>query len=356
MNKVKVGVLGATGMVGRTYISLLANHPWFEVGYVAASSRSAGKKYGEAVSGRWHLKTEVPAGVKGLVVHDVAEISEARKRCSFVFSALDSKPAAEFEEKYAEAGMPVVSNASAHRSDRDVPMLIPEINPEHAGIIPIQKKNRGWGSGFIAVKPNCSLQCYMAPLFALKDFGVKKVVVTTMQAISGGGHSSFGTIDIEDNIIPFISGEEEKSEREPLKILGRIKGNEIVCADWPVISAHCNRVPVMDGHMACVSVKFEKKPSRAQIISAWNGFRGVPQELKLPMAPEKPIIYKEEPDRPQTKYDRDNGKGMAVTVGRLRECRVLDWRFVAVSHNMVRGAAGGGILNAELLKARGYLK
>lgn len=355
MSKTKVGVLGATGMVGRTYVSLLENHPWFEVSYVAASPRSAGKKYSEAVSGRWHLKSGIPSGVKELAVHAVDEIGEAKRQCSFVFSALDSKPAAEFEEKYAEAGIPVVSNASAHRHTKDVPMLIPEINPEHADIIPVQKRNRGWSSGFIAVKPNCSLQCYMAPLHALKEFGVKKAVVTTMQAISGGGHSSFETIDIEDNIIPFIGGEEEKSEREPLKILGRVEGNEIVCADGPVISAHCNRVPVMDGHMACVSVKFEKKPSRKQIIEAWNDFRGVPQELKLPSAPEKPIIYKEEHDRPQTRYDRDNGRGMAVTVGRLRECRVLDWRFVALSHNMIRGAAGGGILNAELLKAKGYL-
>ncbi len=356
MSRIKVGVLGATGMVGRTYISLLASHPWFEVSYVAASPNSAGKKYGEAVSGRWHLKSAVPKAAAKLVVHDVAEISEARKSCSFVFSALDSETAKKFEEKYAEAGIPVVSNASAHRQTKDVPMLIPEINPEHVEIIPIQKKNRGWGYGFIAVKPNCSLQCYMAPLYALKKFGVKQAVVTMMQAISGGGHSSFETIDIGDNIIPFIGGEEEKSEREPLKILGRIEGNEIACADEPVFSAHCNRVPVVDGHMACVSVKFERKPSREQIIEAWNTFSGVPQKLNLPMAPEKPIIYKDEPDRPQTRYDRDNGKGMAVTVGRLRECRVLDWRFVALSHNMIRGAAGGGILNAELLKAKGYLE
>ncbi len=355
MSKIKVGVLGATGMVGRTYISLLANHPWFEVSYVAASQNSSGKKYVEAVSGRWHIKTRIPSGVKNLLVHNVDEISEAKSQCSFVFSALDSETAKKFEEKYAEAGIPVVSNASAHRNTKDVPMLIPEINPGHAGIIPVQKKNRGWSSGFIAVKPNCSLQCYMAPLYALKEFGLNKAIVTTMQAISGGGHSSFETIDIEDNVIPFISGEEEKSEREPLKILGVIKGNEIVCADRPVISAHCNRVPVMDGHMACVSVKFERKPSREQVIEAWNNFSGVPQKLNLPMAPEKPIIYEAEQDRPQTRYDRDNGNGMAVTVGRLRDCRVLDWRFVALSHNMIRGAAGGGILNAELLKAKGYL-
>lgn len=357
MKKAKVGILGATGMVGRTYVSLLASHPWFEVSYVAASSGSAGKKYSEAVSGRWHLKAGIPSGVKDLVVHAVDDISEAKKRCSFVFSALDSGTATEFEEKYAEAGIPVVSNASAHRNAKDVPMLIPEINPEHIKIIPAQKKNRGWSRGFIAVKPNCSLQSYMAPLYALhREFRVEKAIITTMQAISGGGHSSFDTIDIEDNIIPLIEGEEEKSEREPLKILGRVRGNEIVCAGVPVFSAHCNRVPVMDGHMACVSVRFEKKPSKEKIIELWKNFRGVPQELKLPMAPEKPIVYKEEPDRPQTRHDRNNGKGMAVTVGRLRECNVLDYRFVGLSHNMIRGAAGGGILNAELLKAKGYLE
>ncbi len=356
MQKIKVGILGATGMVGRTYISLLQNHPWFEVGYVAASERSAGKKYAEAVKGRWHLKHPIPASVKNLVVHPVSAVEEAKKQCSFVFSALDSETAKEFEEKYAAAGMPVVSNASAHRHTKDVPMIIPEINPEHADIIRVQQKNRKWKRGFIAVKPNCSLQCYMAPLFALhKDFGVKQVIVTTMQAISGGGHSSFATIDIEDNVIPFIGGEEEKSEREPLKIFGKIKGSEIVYSREPAISAHCNRVPVMDGHMACISVRFEKKPTEKQIIEAWKSFRGVPQQLQLPSAPKQPIIYRPEEDRPQTRYDRDNGNGMAVTVGRLRECNVLDYRFVGLSHNMVRGAAGGSILTAELLKARGLI-
>lgn len=340
-------------MVGRTYIHLLESHPWFEVGYLAASERSAGKKYHEAVEGRWHLKQPIPENARDLVVHNVDDIGSAGKACSFVFSALESEAAMQFEEKYAGAGIPVVSNASAHRFTKDVPMLIPEINPEHIEIIRIQQKNRNWNKGFIAVKPNCSLQCYMTPLFALhKKFKVKKAVIATMQAISGGGHSSFGTIDIEDNIIPFIKGEEEKSEREPLKILGSVSGKEIVHATGPVISAHCNRVPVMDGHMACVSVQFEKKPDKEQVIEAWRNFRAAPQELKLPMAPEKPIIYKVEPDRPQTRYDRDNGKGMAVTVGRLRECNVLDYRFVGLSHNMIRGAAGGGILNAELLKAK----
>lgn len=356
MGKIKVGILGATGMVGRTYISLLQDHPWFEVGYVAASERSAGKKYAKAVEGRWHLKKPIPASVKSLFVHNVAAIDEAKKHCSFVFSALDSETAKEFEEKYAAAGLPVISNASAHRRTKDVPMIIPEINPEHADIIKVQQKNRKWKRGFIAVKPNCSLQSYMAPLFALhRNFRVKHVIVTTMQAISGGGHSGFSTIDIEDNVIPFIRGEEEKSEREPLKIFGKISGSEIVYSNEPVISAHCNRVPVMDGHMACISVKFEKKPTEKQIIEAWKNFRGVPQQLHLPSAPKQPIIYEPQEDRPQTRYDRDNGHGMAVTVGRLRECNILDYRFVGLSHNMIRGAAGGSILTAELLKARGLI-
>ena len=356
MNKLKVGVLGATGMVGRTCISLLEKHPWFEVSYVAASERSAGKTYAESVEGRWHLKRSVPDSVKGLVVQPVHAIEEAREHCSFVFSAMDSKAARQYEELYAAAGFPVISNASAHHNTRDVPMLIPEINPEHADIIPLQQKNRKWKKGFIAVKPNCSIQSYMAPLFALhRDFNVQKVVVTTLQAVSGGGHSGFGTIDIEDNVIPFIDGEEEKSELEPLKIFGRINGNAIMPASGPAISAHCNRVPVMDGHMACVSVKFGKKPTRKQIVKAWESFRGVPQHLKLPSAPKRPIIYEDAVDRPQTRYDRDNERGMAVTVGRLRECNILDYRFVGVSHNMIRGAAGGSILTAELLKSRGLI-
>ena len=356
MGKIKVGILGATGMVGRTYISLLQGHPWFEVSFVAASERSAGKTYGEAVEGRWHLKSPIPANVKNLIVQPVSAIDIAKKDCSFVFSAMDSDAAKQYEELYAAAGIPVISNASAHRHTKDVPMLFPEINPEHADIIPIQQKNRKWNKGFIAVKPNCSVQCYLAPLFALhKDFGVKEVIVTTMQAISGGGHSSFETIDVEDNVIPFIGGEEEKSEREPLKILGRIEGSEIKYSSGPAISAHCNRVPVMDGHMACVSVRFEKKPTREQILSAWKKFSGVPQQLKLPSAPKQPIIYEEAVDRPQTRYDRDNEHGMVVTVGRLRECNILDYRFVGVSHNMIRGAAGGSILTAELLKERGLI-
>ncbi|MBN2518801.1 MAG: aspartate-semialdehyde dehydrogenase family protein, partial [Candidatus Altiarchaeota archaeon] len=243
-----------------------------------------------------------------------------------------------------------------HRHTPDVPMLIPEINPGHLDIIPIQKKNRGWKNGFIVVKPNCSLQSYMAPLYALdSEFGVERVIITTLQAVSGAGHPGVSSWDAIDNVIPFIKGEEEKSEVEPLRILGRIEGNKIVPRnDWKV-SAHCTRVPVLDGHMACVSVGFKEKPSKEEMLKIWKNFKAEPQKLKLPLAPEQPIIYREEPDRPQPRLDRDVDKGMAVTVGRLRECNVFDWRFVGLSHNTVRGAAGGGILNAELLKAKGYL-
>jgi aspartate-semialdehyde dehydrogenase len=355
MDKLKVGILAGTGMVGQKYVELLEDHPWFEVAYVCASEKSAGKKYGEAVAGRWHMQSEIPEGVKDIIIEDVTKIEKAKK-CDFVFSALDSGIAKDWEHQYAGAGIPVVSNSSAHRGTPDVPMLIPEINPGHTDIIPIQKKNRGWGRGFICVKPNCSLQSYMTPLFALrKEYGLEKAVITTMQAVSGAGYPGVASWDIVDNVIPFIKGEEEKSEKEPLKILGRIQGSAIVDAARPKISAHCNRVPTLDGHMATISVEFEKKPEREAILKTWKNFRAEPQKLKLPFAPEQPIIYRDEPDRPQTRLDRDVDKGMAVVCGRLRECNVLQWRFVGLSHNTVRGAAGGGILNAELLKAKGYL-
>ena len=355
MAKLKVGVLGATGMVGQSYIALLKDHPWFEVSFLAASERSAGKRYEEAVEGRWHFGKDIPEEVRGLLVHSIEEMGEARKTCDFVFSALDTAVAKEWEERYAEAGVPVVSNSSAHRWDEDVPMIIPEINPDHLKIIPIQRKKRGWDRGFIAVKPNCSLQSYLIPLFPLhKEFTLKAVIVTTMQAISGAGYPGVASFDIIDNIVPYIRGEEEKSEREPRKILGRIEGDLIVEEKGIAISAHCNRVPVIDGHLACVSVAFESKPTREEILEIWREFRGVPQELSLPFAPEQPIIYQEEVARPQPRLDRDKGKGMAVTVGRLRECNVLNYRFVALSHNTIRGAAGGGILIAELLKERGF--
>lgn len=357
MKKIKVGILGSTGMVGQKYISLLEGHPWFEVSHLIASPSSAGKKYSDAVAGRWHMKKDIPDWVRNLIVAPIDDLEKAKRTCDFVFSALDSDIAKEWEEKYAEAGIPVVSNASTHRHTADVPMIIPEINPQHLDIIPIQQKNRGWKKGFIVVKPNCSLQSYMLPLYVLhKRFRLKKAVITTMQAVSGAGHPGVSSFDIFDNVIPFIKGEEEKSELEPRKIFGMVDGNKISYDESFEISAHCNRVPTIDGHMACVSAEFENKPNKEEILSMWQKFRGVPQELDLPFAPKQPIIYREEDNRPQTRLDRDNDKAMAVTLGRLRECNVLQWRFVGLSHNTVRGAAGGGILNAELLKAKGYLK
>ncbi|MEK6868393.1 MAG: aspartate-semialdehyde dehydrogenase [Nanoarchaeota archaeon] len=355
--KIPVGILGATGMVGQQYIRLLENHPWFIVVFVAASERSAGKTYEAAVEGRWFMQEQIPAAVKKIEVSSVDALREAREKCSFVFSALDGETAKLYEEQYAAEGIPVVSNASTHRMTPDVPMIIPEINSDHVNIIPVQQKKRNWNNGFIAVKPNCSIQSYLTPLYALhKKFKIKTVFVTTMQAVSGAGHPGVASLDILDNVIPYIKGEEEKTENEPLKILGRIKDNEIVLCPDIKISAHCNRVPTIDGHMACVSVGFETKPTREEILEAWQSFRSDPQELALPSAPARPIVYKEEPNRPQTRLDRDTEKGMATVVGRLRECNILDWRFVGLSHNTIRGAAGGGILNAELFVAKQMIK
>jgi aspartate-semialdehyde dehydrogenase len=360
MQKIPVGVLGATGMVGQMYVRLLEGHPWFEVRYVAASPSSAGKRYSEAVASRWHMGTEVPANVSQLKVGDASDVEKARRECGFVFSALEMDKATikDLENRYAQNDIPVVSNASAHRWTEDVPMLIPEINYHHLDIIPIQRRNHGWKKGFVVVKPNCSLQSYLTPIHALEKGGFKvtRMIITTLQAVSGAGYPGVDMLDVVDNVVPFISGEEEKSEKEPLKILGNIENNRLVDNDSIRISAHCNRVPVLDGHSACVSVEFgERKPAKEEIIRIWREFRSLPQKLKLPFAPEQPIIYREEENRPQPRIDRDNGKGMAVTVGRLRECNVFDFRFVGVSHNTVRGAAGGGILNAELLKAKGFL-
>ncbi len=357
--KIKAGVLGATGMVGQKYVQLLENHPWFEVNYVAASPNSAGKKYAEAVAGKWSMATEIPKKLRDLAVEDASNTGKAIGKCDFVFSALEMEKEAikALENNYAENGIPVVSNASAHRWSEDVPMIVPEINPEHLDIIPIQKKNHGWKKGFVIAKPNCSLQSYLTPIFALEKAGykIKRMIITTMQAVSGAGYPGVASLDIVDNIIPFISGEEEKSEKEPLKILGKIVNGKIVNDNSIKISAHCNRVPVIDGHTACVSMEFaEKKPTKEQILETWKEFKAMPQELKLPSAPEQPIIYREEENRPQPRKDRDTGKGMAVTIGRLRTCNALDYKFVGLSHNTVRGAAGGGILNAELLKAKGY--
>lgn len=364
MTKIPVGVLGATGMVGQQYISLLKDHPWFEVRYTAASPKSAGKKYKEATAGRIHFPG-VDEAVGELLVTDANDVSAAitamkAGNCAFVFSALEmgKDEIRTLEDAYAAAGLPVISNASAHRSTSDVPMLIAEVNHHHTDIIPVQQKARGWDKGFIAVKPNCSLQSYTTPLYALMQEGyeITRLIVSTLQAVSGAGYPGVPSLDMIGNIIPYIGGEEEKSEIEPLKILGSIEGGIIKNAEGPKISAHCNRIPVSDGHTACVSVEFgAKKPSIEEVKKIWADYRSLPQELKLPMAPERPIIVRTENDRPQPLKDRDADKAMAVTVGRIRPCNIFDLRFVGLSHNTVRGAAGGGILNAELLKHKGYL-
>jgi len=366
MKKIPVGILGATGMVGQNYIALLKDHPWFEVNYLAASPRSAGKKYREAIEGRWHLRGSYEEKVNEILVEDANDVSRAadaakRGQLVFVFSALEmgKDEILALENSYAAAGIPVVSNASANRWTEDVPMLITEINHEHTDMIPIQQKRRGWKDGFIVVKPNCSIQGYMIPIFALlrEGYEVKRLIVNTMQAVSGAGHPGVPSYDILDNVIPYIGGEEEKSEKEPLKIFGTITDDLIKNAALPLISAHCNRAPVVDGHTVTVSMEFgAKKPSIEEIVKIWKNFRSLPQELKLPFAPDPPIIVRGELNRPQPARDRDAGRGMAISVGRIRTCPVFDVRFVGLAHNTVRGAAGGGILNAELLKAKGFIK
>lgn len=361
MTRTRVGIVGATGMVGQNYLRLLSGHPWFQVTHVSASPRSAGKTYAEAVAGRWVMDEPIPAGIRDLVVGAAADVETAVDTCDFVFSALGMEKQAvrELEERYAAAGLPVVSNNAAHRHTDDVPMLIPEINPHHTDIIPIQRQNRGWDRGFIAVKPNCSLQSYLPPVYALTRVGypIESIVVTTLQAVSGAGYPGVPSLDVVDNVVPFIPGEEEKTEREPLKILGDIEDREFVYDDSLTISAHCNRVPVTDGHTACVSLKFRAHvPSMEEIVDIWRAFEAEPQQLDLPSAPRPPIVYREERDRPQPRKDRDAGGGMAIVVGRLRECPVMDVRFVALSHNTVRGAAGGAILSAELLRSQGYIE
>ena len=363
MNKIKVGVLGATGMVGQRYIKLLENHPWFEVTYVAASPRSAGQLYKDAVKNRWLIGENIPAGVADLMVEDANLAEKALGKCQFVFSALElpkKEDIKNLESAYAAEGIPVVSNASANRWTDDVPMLVPEINFAHLDVIAEQKKHHGWDKGFIAVKPNCSLQTYMMPLHALiqADYPVKRMIVTTLQATSGAGYPGVPSFDMIDNIVPFIGGEEEKTEKECLKILGTVKDGKIENAAGPVVSSTCTRVPVVDGHTACVSLEFDlpddKKPSLEEIERVWTSYTSVPQELKLPSAPEHPIVVRHEDNRPQPRRDRETEKGMACVIGRLRPCNVFDVKFVALSHNTKRGAALGGILNAELLKAKGF--
>ena len=360
-NKIKVGVIGATGMIGQNYLRLLSNHPWFEVTYLAASPNSAGKKYSDAVAGRWHMKTDIPDKYKDIVVEDASLVEKAVGKCSLIFSAVEMEKQAilAVEAEYAKQGFAVVSNNSAHRSTEDAPVMIPEINPEHLDIIPLQQKKQGWTKGFLVVKPNCSIQSYMIPLYALMKAGYKidKMIVTTLQAVSGAGYPGPASIDLIDNIIPYIGGEEEKSEVEPRKIFGRVQDGKIMPDESLTISAHCNRVPVTDGHTACCSILFAgKKPEMPEIINIWRNFSALPQELKLPSAPVPAMVYRDENERPQPQKDRDTGNGQAITVGRLRKCNVFDYRFVGLHHNTVRGAAGGAILTAELLKAKGYIK
>ena len=363
MNKIKVGVLGATGMVGQRYIKLLENHPWFEVTYVAASPRSAGQLYKDAVKNRWLIGENIPAGVADLMVEDANLAEKALGKCQFVFSALElpkKEDIKNLESAYAAEGIPVVSNASANRWTDDVPMLVPEINFAHLDVIAEQKKHHGWDKGFIAVKPNCSLQTYMMPLHALIQAGypVKRMIVTTLQATSGAGYPGVPSFDMIDHIVPFIAGEEEKTEQECLKILGTVKDGKIENAAGPVVSSTCTRVPVVDGHTACVSLEFDlpddKKPSLEEIERVWTSYTSVPQELNLPSAPEHPIVVRHEDNRPQPRRDRETEKGMACVIGRLRPCNVFDVKFVALSHHTKRGAALVGGLEAELLKAKGF--
>lgn len=359
--KIKVGVIGATGMVGQNYLRLLADHPWFEVTYVAASPRSAGKTYQKAVAGRWLMPEDIPGSVRDLVVGDAGEIENARGKCSLIFSAvsMDKAEIKKLELAYAAAGFAVVSNNSAHRHTEDIPMLVPEVNANHIDIIPDQRKHYGWDQGLLAVKPNCSVQSYVTPIYALrkKGYHVDEMIVTTLQAVSGAGYPGPSSMDMLDNVVPYIGGEEKKSEVEPQKIFGTIENGKFIPDRSIKISAHCNRVPVIDGHTACVSMKFKgEKPGIDEIKNVWQEFKSLPQQLELPLAPEQPIILRQEEDRPQPRLDRDNDKGMAVTVGRLREGNVFDYRFVGLSHNTVRGAAGGAILIAELLTAKEYIK
>lgn len=356
--KLRVGILGGTGMVGQRFIALLENHPWFEVVTIAASPRSAGKTYEEAVGDRWKMDTPMPEAVKKLVVHNVNEVEAVASTVDFVFSAVDmsKEEIKAIEEAYAKAETPVVSNNSAHRWTPDVPMMVPEINPQHAEVIEFQKKRLGTARGFIAVKPNCSIQSYAPVLTAWKEFEPQEVVVTTYQAISGAGKTFKDWPEMVGNVIPFIGGEEEKSEQEPLRLWGDIVDGKIeVCADGPKITSQCIRVPVLNGHTAAVFVNFKKKPIKEELINRMVTFSGEPQKLGLPSAPKQFIQYCEEDNRPQVTLDVDYENGMGISIGRLREDSVFDYKFVGLSHNTVRGAAGGAVLCAELLKAKGYI-
>ena len=358
MKQYKVGVVGATGMVGQRFVTLMENHPWFNLEVVAASPRSAGKTYEEAVGSKWAMKTPMPESVKKMIVMDASKVEEVAAKVDFIFCAVNMKKdeIRALEEAYAKAECPVVSNNSAHRFTPDVPMVVPEINAQHIEIIADQRKRLGTKHGFIAVKSNCSLQSYVPALHPLMaDFGVDKCLVCTYQAISGAGKTFETFPEILDNVIPYIGGEEEKSEKEPLKLWGHIENGQIVPATRPSFTAQCLRVPVSDGHTAAVFVSFDKKPTKEQILEKWANFRGPAQELELPSAPKQFLHYFTEDDRPQPKLDRNLENGMAVSVGRLREDTQYDYKFVCMSHNTLRGAAGGAVLLAELLAAKGYL-
>jgi len=363
MQKINAGIIGATGMVGQRFITLLAEHPYFNIGVLAASPKSAGKKYSEAIEGRWKLTLPIPEKVKDMIVLDAYDVEKVSGMCDFVFCAVDDTSKDEIkklEEAYAKAETPVVSNNSVCRNIPDVPMLIPELNGFHADVIETQKKRLGTKTGFITVKPNCSIQSYVPMLTPLLKFGVKSVVVSTYQAISGASKTFADWPEMLDNVIPYIGGEEEKSEQEPLKIWGDIKDGVIINAKSPVITSQCIRVPATDGHMATVFVKFEdsnNKPSKEEIIKIWKEFKSEAQELNLPSAPKQFIYYFEEDNRPQTQLDRDLENGMAISAGRLREdsAGIFDYKFIGLSHNTLRGAAGGGVLSAEYLYRKGYI-
>jgi len=364
-SRLKAGIVGATGMVGQRFVSLLADHPWFEIAALAASPRSAGKSYKEAVGDRWAMPRPMPTSVAAMTVKDASRVEEVAGGVDFIFCAVDMpKPETrELEERYTRTETPVVSVNSANRMTPDVPMLLPEINPHHLQVIDAQRRRLGVKRGFITVKSNCSIQSYVPALHPLMEFGVEKVFVCTYQAISGAGKTFKDWPEMVDNVIPFIGGEEEKSEVEPLKVWGSVTATGIVNASTPVISSQCIRVPVTDGHLAAVFVSFRKKPSIERILELWKGYEPEPQKLRLPSAPRPFLQYFAEENRPQTRLDRDAGgcpddgraAGMAVTIGRLRDDRLLDYRFVCLSHNTLRGAAGGAVLTAELLKTRGYL-
>ena len=358
MEKYKVGVIGGTGMVGQRFVTLMENHPWFQLTVIAASARSAGKTYEEAIGPRWHMDTPMPEEAKGLVVMNAeADVAQIAAQVDFVFSAVDMKKEEiqALEEEYARHECPVVSNNSAHRWTPDVPMVVPEINPGHLKVLESQRKRLGAKRGFIAVKSNCSLQSYVPALTPLLGFGLEKVLVCTYQAISGAGKTFATWPEMVDNVIPYIGGEEEKSEQEPLKLWGRVENGVIVNAQSPSITAQCLRVPASNGHMAAVFATFEKKPSMDEIKDIWANYRGRAQELALPTAPKQFLHYFEEPDRPQTRLDRELERGMAVSIGRLRPDTQYDYKFVCLSHNTLRGAAGGAVLLAELLCAEGYI-